>query len=121
MGAEILEYHITFDKRSFGPDSVASLAIDEARHAAKVVKKIPLALGSAEEKNDVGDSVRNLFGYSLTAKDDISKGELITIEKLETTKPSGHGISPLDYQNIIGKKAIVEMKKGCFITEDMII
>ena len=118
LGADILEYHITFDKRSFGPDSVASLTIDDACYAASAAKQVARAIGSAELPRDVGQEMRDLFGYSLTARVKIHKGMKIGVEHLETTKPAGFGYPPLEYKKILGKAAVADIKKGDFISKE---
>jgi N,N'-diacetyllegionaminate synthase len=120
LGSEIFEYHITFDKRSFGPDSTASLDIDEAINVADIIKNISKSIGTTDKRKSVSESIMSLFGYSLSAKQDILAGEKITMKNLETAKPAGQGISASDYKDILGKISKLNIKKGNFITLDML-
>ena len=44
LGADILEFHVVFDKRMFGPDAKASLEIDEVKRLVNGVKQIKASL-----------------------------------------------------------------------------
>ena len=117
LGAEILEYHITFDKKSFGPDSAASLVIEDACYVAKVVKKMNVAMNKSNISQTDKHDLKKLFGYSLSAKQKIKKDSKIRISDLETKKPAGHGIHPKNYKSIIGQKSNREILPGEFIQD----
>ena len=52
LGAEILEFHAVFDRRSFGPDASSSLEIDEIKQLVKAVRNIQTALEHPVNKNN---------------------------------------------------------------------
>ena len=55
LGADIIEAHITFDKRMFGPDSKASLNIEEFSTLVKGIRFIEKA---KEDKNKFSAKAR---------------------------------------------------------------
>lgn len=114
LGADILEFHVTFDKRMFGPDAKASLTIDQVSSLMKGVNEISFSLNNPEENNEI-KRLKGLFGKSLSLNKDLQAGNTIMINDLETTKPAGLGISPKEYESVIGRKLIVNKRKGDFI------
>lgn len=110
-GAKIIEKHFTLDKNMEGPDHRASLEPNELEQMVTAIRNIEAALGDgikklspSEEKNI--DIVRK----SLVASKIIKKGELFT-EKNLTAKRPGTGLSPMRWDEIIGKKAIRDFEE----------
>ena len=107
LGAQMLELHVVFDKRMFGPDTKASIEIDEVERLVKGVKQIRASLQNKFCKNGLAENMsglKQLFGKSLCINKSLPANHLITIEDLETKKPSGYGIAASDYTSAIGKK-----------------
>ncbi len=119
LGAEVLEFHVVFDRRMFGPDAKASLEIDEVKMLVSGVKEIKLSLETTEKKNeqvaDKGD-LKKIFGKSLCINNNLAAGHVITIGDLEAKKPAGLGIAPRDYKQIIGRKLITAKNQWDFLT-----
>ena len=51
FGAEILEFHVVFHREIFGPDSKASLTIEETKQLVKAVNEIQDAIINPLDKN----------------------------------------------------------------------
>lgn len=101
----ILELHVTFDKRMFGPDVPASLTFEElafvvqARNAFAKMKTNPVDKDSmAADLNDM----RKMFGKSLTLTAPLTKGTVLKTEHITTKKP-GSGIHPDQISKIVGR------------------
>jgi len=122
-GAEILEFHAVFDKRMFGPDSKASLEIDDISFMIKGVRQIYTSLQTKIDKEDNSkfETLKGIFEKSLAINKDLPKGHIITFDDLEAKKPKGYGIDASKYQDIIGKKLQYDMKKWDFLTQGDII
>ena len=119
LGAELLEFHAVFDKRMFGPDAKASLEIDEIKALVRGVKDIKISLSNNINKDtQVADKsdLKKMFGKSLCVNNHFAAGHVISINDLEAKKPSGHGIAPGDYKQVIGKKLLTAKKQWDFIT-----
>ena len=106
MGADILEFHVVFDKEMFGPDSKASLTLPQVRHLMDGVRQISESLRTPVDKtdNNAYQSLKAIFEKSLSVNKQLPKGHAISLKDLEAKKPAGFGISASDYQKIIGKK-----------------
>ena len=103
MGATVVEKHFTLDKTMDGPDHKASLEPEELRKMVKSIRNIEKALGDgiktiSESEKDNLPIVRK----SIVAACRIEKGELFTEENLTVKRP-GNGISPMKWDEIIGK------------------
>jgi len=117
MGAKILEFHVTFDRRMFGPDSTSSLTIDEVKFLVDGVRSIEDSLNNKIDKNDISKfkDLKKLFGRSIAINKDKREGEIIEFEDLESKKPYGMGIDVRDFEKVIGKKLKVDKKKWDFL------
>jgi len=120
LGVNILEFHTVFDKRMFGPDSLASLTIDQVKVLVEGVRFIETSLKYKINKknNNEFKSVKKIFEKSLAINRDIKKGEILAFNDLEAKKPSEYGISAKYYKSVIGKKTRRNMSKWEFLKED---
>lgn len=111
MGAVTIEKHFTLDRNMEGPDHKASLEPDELETMIKAIRNIEQAMGdgvkvpSESEKTNI-----SIVRKSIIASRDIKAGEILTNENLTTKRP-GTGISPMRWNEIIGKKAIRDFEE----------
>lgn len=104
LGAEIFEFHAVFDKRMFGPDAPASIAIDDIARLAIGIKHITTALQNTTAKDNAGmQQMKSIFEKSLAVNTSLPKGTVLQFEHLEAKKPKGHGLNAADYTQVIGK------------------
>ena len=105
LGATIIEKHFTLDRKLPGPDHAASLEINELKDMVFAIRNIEKAMGDGIKKPSKSE-IKNisLVRKSIVAKIDIKKGEVLTKENLECKRP-GNGISPMEWDNIIGTYA----------------
>jgi N,N'-diacetyllegionaminate synthase len=117
LGAEILEFHVVFDKQMFGPDSKASLTIEEVKSLVQNVKMIKVSLNSDYEKNDTTkfDELKVLFGKSLCINKNLIAGHIIKLDDLESKKPGNMGVKAIDFEKTIGKTLVKSMKQWEFL------
>ena len=105
MGAAIIEKHFTLDKNMDGPDHKASLEPKELIAMVQGIRNIELALGSSVKKPSESEIVNKLPGRkSIVAKVPIKKGETFSSDNLTIKRP-GNGLSPMLWDNVIGKIA----------------
>ena len=105
LGASLIEKHFTIDRSLSGPDQKASLEPIELRTMVSSIRNIEAALGSTIKMPSVGESKNLLIARkSIVALNNIKKGEFFT-EKNLTVKRPGTGISPFQWDEIIGKEA----------------
>ena len=105
LGAQVIEKHFTLDKALPGPDHRASLDPTELAAMVKAVRHIEEALGSGDKT--VAESERpniEVARKSIVAARDISAGETFTEDNITVKRP-GNGISPMEWDSVIGRVA----------------
>ena len=113
MGASIIEKHFTLDKNMKGPDHQASLEPEELKAMVVAIKNTEKALGdgfkipSNSEKSNMINARK-----SIVANQTIKKGDILTEENIVVKRP-GSGISPMNWDEVIGSTA----KKDYLIDE----
>lgn len=111
FGAKIIEKHFILDREIGGPD--ASFSMDEAEFTAmvKAVREAEAAIGVVDYTLTEKQAKGKDFSRSLYVVEDIKTGEIITKENVRSIRP-GFGLHPKYYNEILGKKAIVDIEKG---------
>lgn len=105
LGAEVIEKHFTLDRSLPGPDHVASLEPSELSAMVAAIRNIEKAMGSAEKR--ITDSERKNIAVarkSIVAARRIKAGETFSVDNLAVKRP-GSGISPMMWDDVIGRKA----------------
>jgi N,N'-diacetyllegionaminate synthase len=119
-GAEILEFHAVFDKRMFGPDTKASLTIDQIAQLCQGVSQVGIAMNNPVTKNDNQKFIplKAIFEKTLSINCDLEKGTQLELRHLEAKKPAYAGIPASDYLKVIGKTLVNDFKAWDFLTVD---
>jgi len=119
LGGCIIEKHLTLSRSDEGPDSSFSTEpaefkslVDDIRIAEKALGKITYEITEKQQENRV-------FRRSLFAVKDIEQGESFTAENVRSIRP-GHGMHTRDYDQILGRKAFKEIKKGTPLRWDLV-
>lgn len=120
LGAEILEFHVVFDRKQFGPDASSSLTIDEVRQLVQAVRNVKTALDNPVDKSDNGtfSELKQIFEKSLAINKDLPKGHVLTFDDLEAKKPKGYGIDASKFGEIIGKKLTFDKPQWSFLNQE---
>ncbi len=106
LGATVIEKHFTLDRALPGPDHKASLEPYELKAMIDGIRKIEIALGTCEKRLSDSELKNRLVARkSIIAKVPIKEGETFTENNITTKRP-GTGISPMQWNEIIGTKAI---------------
>jgi N,N'-diacetyllegionaminate synthase len=105
MGACVIEKHFTLDRTLPGPDHQASLEPAELRAMVAAIRNIEVALGDGIKRLTPSEA-RNkpVARKSLVARRAIKAGERFTADNLTTKRP-GTGISPMRWDEFLGKSA----------------
>ncbi len=119
LGAELLEFHVVFDRRMFGPDAKASLTIDETTELVRGARMIRKSLNHDIDKNDNSSfkELKNIFEKSLAVNKSLPKGHVLKFEDLEAKKPKEYGIDARNFKSVIGKSLKNELNAFDFLNE----
>ena len=106
LGATIIEKHFTLDKTLPGPDHKASLEPDELKAMVSAIRNIEKAIGGSGLKEVSASEAKNkpIARKSIVASKSIKKGDFFTEENITVKRP-GIGISPIQWDDVIGKTA----------------
>jgi N,N'-diacetyllegionaminate synthase len=106
LGANIIEKHFTLKKELPGPDHRASLEPNEFKNMVDAIRNIEAAMGLANKKPTKSENKNKLLiRKSIVAKKTIKLGETLSISNVTIKRP-GTGISPMQWNKILGRKAI---------------
>lgn len=119
LGAEILEFHVVFDRNMFGPDAKSSLTFSEVKQLVEDVDLIAKALQNPINKNDNQQfaELKSIFEKSLAVNKNLPSGHVLTFADLEAKKPKGYGIEAAQFKEIIGKKLNKNISQWSFLTD----
>lgn len=112
LGATVIEKHFTLSRADGGVDSTFSMEpaefrnlVTEAERAWQGLGKIVYGTQSAQEEKS------KAFRRSIYVALDIKAGETFTEKNIRCIRP-GFGLETKHYENLIGKKAGRDLKKG---------
>jgi N-acetylneuraminate synthase len=114
-GAKVVEKHFTLDRNAEGNDHRVSLLPDEFRAMVQAVREVEQALGSGEARRITQGEMMNreVLAKSLMAARDVKAGEIIEADMVSVRSP-GQGLSPYRKVELIGRKAVRDIKAGDF-------
>lgn len=105
MGATIIEKHFTLERSLTGPDHRASLEPDELKAMVQAIRNIEKAMGNGIKQPSKSE-LKNMTiaRKSIVASKIIKQGEILSELNIAIKRP-GNGISPMRWEEIIGRKA----------------
>lgn len=105
LGASVIEKHFTLDRDLPGPDHKASLEPEELKAMVSAIRNIEVALGDGIKRLTPSEA-RNkpIARKSLVASQPIKSGEVFSAQNITTKRP-GTGISPMRWDEIMGRIA----------------
>ncbi len=116
LGANIIEKHLTLDKTLPGPDHKASLEPNEFKFMVEQIRNTEASIGNGiKAPSNCEISNKAIARKSIVAKKDIKRDEVFTFENLCVKRP-GTGISPMKWDEVIGKTS-----KRNYLVDELII
>lgn len=117
MGASVVEKHFTLDRLMSGPDHKASIEPAELARMVTAIRNVEKSLGDGVKRPaDVELKNAAVARKSIVARCPIRKGELFSEENLAAMRP-GTGISPMRWDEFVGKAAEIDYQTGDLIKE----
>lgn len=111
LGAKVIEKHFILSRADGGPDSMFSMEpaefkkmVEDIRNIEKAVGHVTYTLSDRQKKSK--ERSRSLYVVS-----DMKEGEVFSPENLRSIRP-GYGLHTKYYEDILGKKATQDLKKG---------
>jgi N,N'-diacetyllegionaminate synthase len=106
LGATVIEKHFTTSRSLPGPDHRASLEPDELAALISALRKMEVALGDgvkAPTASELGNI--QVARRSIVARTSIRLGEFFSESNLTTKRP-GSGISPMQWNKLVGQRSL---------------
>ena len=105
MGAVVIEKHLTLDCNLAGPDHKASLEPREFTQMVAAIRNIEAAMGDGIKRASPSEAKNIVVARkSIVASRSIKAGELFS-EKNLTVKRPGSGVSPMRWNEAVGRAA----------------
>ncbi len=121
LGATVIEKHLTISRKLKGPDHLVSLEPSEFATMIAAIRNVENALGSFSKKPVKSEQEAiKLARKSIVAKCDITKGTEFSETNLTTMRP-GTGLSPIYWNEIIGRLSTKNYKAGELIREKIVL
>jgi N,N'-diacetyllegionaminate synthase len=105
-GCHLVELHVTFDRRQFGPDVSASVTFEEFELIRRARDDFAVMNQNPVDKNTLADQMkisRGIFGKSIALSKTLVAGTILTRDMLRMKKP-GTGITLEEIDKVIGKR-----------------
>lgn len=106
LGAVVIEKHFTLDRSMVGPDHAASLEPHELKQMVEKIRNVEMALGNGI-KEPAKSEIPNITiaRKSIVASRPIKQGETLSEDNLTVKRPAG-GISPMEWERVVGGVAV---------------
>jgi len=119
LGATVVEKHFTLARADGGVDAAFSLEpaelkmlVDESERAWKALGQVAYGPTEAEKKS-------LQFRRSLYVVRDMAKGELFSSDNVRAIRP-GLGLAPRHFEELVGRRALRDIRKGTPLTWDLV-
>lgn len=112
LGASILERHFTDSMNRVGPDIACSMDPITLSALLEGSKTIFAARGGRKGPVEAEAPTIAFAFASVVATKDIKAGELLTEDNLWVMRPGGGDFGVLDYEKLLGKRAISNLRMG---------
>lgn len=111
LGARMIEKHFTLSRADGGPDAAFSMEPAEFKRMAEEVRIVEKALGKVTYELTEKQERSREEGRSLFVVKDMKAGEVFTEENMRSIRPA-FGMSPMHYEEVLGKKARGDIARG---------
>ena len=117
FGISVVEKHFIMDRKLESPDALFSMEPKEFKKMVKKVRLAESALGNVSYNVSDKDKLRR---RSIFVVNKIKKNEKFSTKNIRSIRP-GYGMAPSYYNQIIGKKASVDLDPGTPMHPDFIL
>ncbi|WP_252234908.1 pseudaminic acid synthase [Clostridium sp. CH2] len=118
-GAKIIEKHLTLKRSDGGADSKFSMEPEEFKEMVDNIRIVEKALGKVTYELTEKQKRSREHSRSLFVVKDIKAGEVFTADNVKSIRP-GFGLETKFIKDILGKRAIHDIKRGTPMTWNLI-
>jgi N-acetylneuraminate synthase/N,N'-diacetyllegionaminate synthase len=118
LGACVLEKHLTLDRSLPGPDHRASIVPEELNMMVTKIRNVEMAMGYPEKRPTSREKeTSRIARKSLVYSRDLTAGSVIAEDDIAVKRP-GTGVSPLQYDEFIGRGLTRPVLKDAPVSEE---
>lgn len=117
LGSAVIEKHFTHDKTLPGNDHYHAMDEGDLSAFSRKLATYRQLMGSGQYRVDQEESARMHARRSVVAACNIQTGEKLTADNLTTKRPA-HGISPIHWDELLGRVAITDIEEDQVISWD---
>jgi N-acetylneuraminate synthase len=119
-GANLIEKHVIFDKKMFGPDISSSITFEDFKRISKFRDDFELIRQEVDKDEMAGSlsEIRDLFGRSLALKESRTAGFVVENESEFVLRKPGGGLAWSDRNKFLGKRLIKDCSNFELIEHD---
>lgn len=104
LGAKVIEKHVTISQKMIGPDHSSSSSIKDFISLIKQIRELEKMLGEPKKRLLRSEkNTRDVSRKSIVANKDLKRGKTLKSSDIVFKRP-GTGISPMNFESIIGMK-----------------
>lgn len=111
LGGSIIEKHFCLSREIENPDSGFSMEPEEFAAMIRDIRQAETAIGSVSYGPTSQEQSNLPFRKSIFVNKDIQAGEAFTAENIRVIRPS-YGLKPKHYEEVLGKCASHDLKRG---------
>ena len=119
LGATAIEKHFTLSRADKGPDSEFSIEPEELKELVNSSKNSWAALGREDFSRSQFEKKNRGYRRSIYFVNDLNANEIIKRNDIRRIRP-GNGLPPKYFEEIIGKKTLIDVERGEPVTWDKI-
>lgn len=119
MGAKVIEKHFCLSREIENPDASFSMEPQEFADMVREIRLVEKAKGDVYYGPSEQERESIIFRRSIFVVKDIKKGEIFTEDNIRVIRP-GYGIKPGCWEDVLGKKASLDLKRGTPLQREMI-
>lgn len=120
LGATVIEKHFTLERADGGVDSAFSMEPAEFKMLVEESKKAWEALGKVCYERSETEKKSLVFRRSLYIAEDMKAGDVLNEKNLRAIRP-GLGLAPKHYEELLGRKVKIDLKRGTALRWSMIV
>jgi len=122
LGAVVIEKHFTYDKTLRGNDHYHAMDKNDLKRFIELIDKIHVSMGKKINKKPIEtEAISRLNARrSIVLKNSVDAGQELKENDLTYKRP-GTGISPLHWDEIIGKKMKIDLKKDSILKWEFLV
>ena len=119
LGARVIEKHFTDDKNQLGNDHYHAMDINDLKRFQKNIDFYHNVLGNSDTKKSIDSEqiAKTNARRSIVTSKSLNKGDKIDENNITFKRP-GFGISPKEWDSVIGKKLRIDKKEDEILYEN---